>query len=126
MSIFSRTQQGSQEWLTTADVARKLRMAPRSVRRLAANKALEARITTRSGLRMFWKPDVDRFDHQRSDARLDRLAIARPAPAGELRQLALFGRARLKLVTLSQGEAESCPLADVPMSESFRKSSGVR
>ena len=48
-------------YLTSLDVARRLGVGPERVRQLARTGALEPRITTESGVRLFTAADVVRY-----------------------------------------------------------------
>ena len=82
---------------TTRNAARKLGVTVYGVRWLARSGRLRHELTE-SGQLLFRQSDVSRLADQRSTARM----AARPhvdGPVGEPRQLSLFGKARLRLVT---------------------------
>ena len=84
-------------WLTTADAAEVLALTVHGVRWLARTGHLPYE-TTGSGQRLFRLADVLRLLEQRARARLAPVPPAPAAGGGEPRQLALFGRARLRVV----------------------------
>ena len=83
------------QWLTTADAACVLERTVHGVRWLARTGQLPYE-STGSGQRLFRLADVLRLVDQRARARLT-VAPATAAIAGEPRQLALFGKARLRI-----------------------------
>jgi len=82
-------------WLQSIDVARMLEITPWSVRWLARTGQLDAANTTRSGMRLFKRDEVERLVQRRAQARLDSVSAYRPRllpVAGQPRQMGLFER----------------------------------
>ncbi len=103
----ARTAPRSQ-FLTTATVSRMLRMSPWVVRWLAREDRLSCEITD-TGQHLFRESDVMWFNERLAKGRRQLVAMTRPGPTadGDARQLALFGRARLRLVTVRRDDSTS-------------------
>ena len=116
---------GEADYLTTGDAARMLELTGEGVRKLVRTAQLACRWTV-SGRRVFLLAEVQRVVKERARARLRRVTAARPLPPGEPRQLALFGGARLRLVTLSHRESELVEDPQLGSAESRQNARAVR
>lgn len=110
----ARTELRSQ-WLTTSTVSHMLRISPWKVRWLVREQRLACE-TTDSGQHLFREIDVLRFNERLAKTQRTLVASTPPGPVpnGQARQLALFGKAQLKLARLRRLESESStdPLID--------------
>jgi hypothetical protein len=105
------------------DAARMLNLTADGVRFLAREGRLVSERTV-AGQWLFRAGDVQRLIERRARKRLLRVATARPMEPGEPRQLALFGGARIRLVSLRRHESTSLRDPEVEHARSLNEMCG--